>query len=119
MEDKIRYTINAENQMIIPTTSQLWEYLLKGRRKTTKKSTRVDAFYDLLTRQQTALMSGKETLTENLGALAKRWRWNRDTTAAFLANLEQLGAVTIDMEGNRKSIRVNFITLAKDGSGAL
>ena len=119
MNEKIRQSIGKEYQMTIPMSRQLLKYLLQGRRKTTGNHSRTEAFYDLMERQQTALMSGKETLTENLGALAKRWRWNRDTTAAFLANLEQLGAVTIDMEGNRKSIRVNFITLAKDGSGAL
>ena len=119
MIDKNRHTISVENQMIIPTTRQLWKYLLKGRRKNTKMSTRVEAFYDLIDRQQTALLSERKTLSENLSELAKRWRWNRDTTAAFLTNLEQLGAVTIDMKGNRKTVRMNCITLTKDSSGAL
>ena len=114
MNDKIGNKISAEKQMIIPTTRQLWEYLLRGRRKNTKMSTRAEAFHDLIDRQQMALLSGRETLNENLSELAKRWHWNRDTTASFLDNLEQLGAVTIDIEGNRKTIRLKCVTFNED-----
>lgn len=119
MDDKIRQSIDKEYQMKISMTRQLLKYLLQGRRKTTGNHSRAEAFYDLIDRHYTALLSGHETPNDSFRELSRAWHWNRDTTAAFLENLERLGVVTIDMEGNRKTVRMNCITLTKDSSGAL
>jgi len=107
---------NFENVKIL-TDIALWKLLLQGIKKTHKLS-RVEAFYDLIDRQCVSILKGGDThLSGSIIEIAKAWGWNRDTTAAFLGNLEQLGAVTIDLDGNRKTFRMNCIIIPQTVSG--
>lgn len=109
---------NAEYSVTIPASRKLWKYLLQGQRNSTKKLSRVQAFYDLIERQHTALLKGEDSRSASIIELTKAWHWNRDTVAKFLDNLQQLGAVTLDTDGNRKKVRLNCVTHHKPNSGA-
>ena len=109
MEHKIQQNNNAEYLMAIPTSRSLWNYLLRGQRNSSKKLSRIEAFRDIIERQYSALLSGRD---DGIGAsiieLTKAWRWNRDTTSAFIDTLRRLGVVVCEKEGNRSIIRLNY-----------
>ena len=101
-----RKNINAT--LIIPTDVPLWDYLVKGTPKANKLS-RVQAFYDLIERQQVALLKGEgESLSAKMQDLANKWGWNRETVTRFIDNLEQLNALTVSSTGTRRTIRLNY-----------
>jgi predicted transcriptional regulator len=41
---------------------------------------------------------------------SKAWGWDRDTVSRFLEKLQELGIVTMTLAGNRKAIKLNYIT---------
>ena len=100
---------NAEYSMMIPTSRPIWNYLLHGQRNSSKKLSRVEAFRDIIERQYSALLSGRD---DGIGAsiieLTKAWHWNRDTTSAFIDTLRRLGAVNCKMDGNRTIITLTY-----------
>ena len=108
MEEKNLQSNNAEYSMTIPTNRALWKFLLHGRRNSSKKLSRVEAFQDIIERQHGALLSGTDDgIGASLVELTKAWHWNRDTTSAFIDSLRRLGAVTSEKDGNRTIIRLN------------
>ena len=92
--------------MIIPTSRQLWKYLLHGQRNSSRKLSRVEAFRDIVERQHASLLSGTDGIGASIIELAKAWHWNRDTTSAFISDLQQLNVVTCEKDGNRTIIRL-------------
>lgn len=107
---------NFENVKIL-TDIALWKLLMQDIKKTHKLS-RVQAFYDLIDRQCIATIVGGHTnLEESFTALAKAWGWDRDTVARFLDSLQQLGILTIITDGNRKTFRLNCVTVHGTVSG--
>lgn len=118
MEQKNLQSNNAEYSMTIPTSRPLWSYLLHGQRNSSKKLSRVEAFRDIIERQHAALLSGVD---DGIGAsvieLTKAWRWNRDTTSAFIDTLRRLGVVTCEKDGNRTIIRLIHTVEWKNISG--
>lgn len=108
---------NALAELKIQTDIPLWKLLLQGIKKTHKLS-RVEAFYDLIDRQCVSMLKGGDThLSGSIIEIAKAWGWDRETVGRFLDNLEQLGAVSIDIEGNRKTFRMNCIVIPQTVSG--
>ena len=105
---KIQQSNNAEYSMMIPTSRQLWNYLLHGQRNSLKKLSRVEAFRDIIERQHASLLSGTDGIGASIIELTKAWRWNRDTTSAFIDTLRRLGVVTSEKDGNRTIIRLNY-----------
>ena len=105
---KIQQSNNAEYSMMIPTSRQLWNYLLHGQRNSLKKLSRVEAFRDIIERQHASLLSGTDGIGASVIELTKAWRRNRDTTSAFINTLTRLGAVTCEKDGNRTIIRLNY-----------
>ena len=102
---------NALAELKIQTDIPLWKLLLQGIKKTHKLSW-VEAFYDLIDRQCVSILKGGDThLSGSIIEIAKAWGWDRETVGRFLDNLEQLGAVSIDIEGNRKTFRMNCIVI--------
>lgn len=99
---------SANAQIIIQTNIPLWDFLVQGIKKAHKVS-RVQAFHDLIDRQRIALLKGEdENLTGTIQDMAKAWGWDRDTVARFLDNLEQLGVLTVETTGNRKSFMLKY-----------
>ena len=49
--------------------------------------------------------------------LANKWGWNRETVTRFIDNLEQLGALTVDTTGNRKTVTLKYSTECKIDTG--
>lgn len=99
---------SANAQIIIQTDIPLWDFLVQGIKKAHKVS-RVQAFHDLIDRQRIALLKGEdENLTGTIQDMAKAWGWDRDTVARFLDNLEQLGVLTVETTGNRKSFMLKY-----------
>lgn len=108
---------NALAGLTIQTDITLWLMLLQGIKKSHKLS-RVEAFYDLIDRHCIAMLKGEDDhINGTIHNMAKSWGWDRETVAKFLDNLQQLGMVTIDTNGNRKTIRLNCVTLPKTDSG--
>ncbi len=109
---------NALAGLTIQTDIALWRLLLQGMKKSHKLS-RVEAFYDLIDRHCIAMLKGEDDhISGTIHNMAKAWGWDRETVAKFLDNLQQLGMVTIDTDGNRKTVRLNCVTLPKMYSGA-
>ncbi len=99
-----------ENVKIL-TDIALWKLLTEDIKKTHKLS-RVQAFYDLIDRQRIATIVGGHTnLEKSFTALAKAWGWDRYTVTRFLDSLQQLGILTIITDGNRKTFRLNCVTV--------
>ena len=110
---------NACKQMVIWTDIPLWSYLLSGQKKSTRKLSRVEAFYDLMQRQYTALHDGRERwLQGNVSELSCAWHWSRDTTASFLDKLEQLDVLISFTTGNSKAFKLRYNINDKIASGA-
>ncbi len=92
--------------LTIHTDMALWRLLLQGNKKS-HKFTRVEAFYDLIDRHCIALLKGEsDYISGTIHNIAKAWGWNRETVAKFLDNLQQLGMVIVDTQGNRKAIKI-------------
>lgn len=109
---------NALAGLTIQTDIALWRLLLQGMKKSHKLS-RVEAFYDLIDRHCIAMLKGEsDHIAGTIHNMAKAWGWDRETVAKFLDNLQQLGMVTIDTDGNRKTVRLNCVTLPQMNSGA-
>ena len=118
MEEQNEHKKKTSVRLIIPTDIYLWNFLVKGVQKTCRVS-RVQAFYDLVERQQVALLKGEgESISATMKDLANKWGWNRETVTRFIANLEQLGALTVDTTGNRKTITLNYSIDGKKDTGA-
>lgn len=101
---------NANAQMQILTDIPLWNFLVQGMKKAHKVS-RVQAFCDLIDRQRIALLKGEnENLNGTIQDMAKAWGWDRETVARFLDNLEQLGVLTVQTTGNRKTFMLKYST---------
>lgn len=98
-------------QMKLVTDIRLWQLLLQGMKKQ-HKMTRVEALYDLIDRQHIALLTGTdEYMRGSVLEFSKAWGWDRETVMRFLDSLEQLGIVTLHMVGNRKTVKLNYITM--------
>lgn len=110
---------DARIQMKILTDISLWKYLIGGQKKSPLRVSRVEAFYDLIDRQRVALLKGEgDYLKGSILEFAKAWGWDRETVTRFLDNLKQLRVLTIDMVGNRKSVRLNYVIEKKSVPGA-
>ena len=109
----------ACKQITLQTDIRLWSYLLSGQKKTTRKLSRVEAFYDLMQRQYTALHDGRERwLQGNVSELSCAWHWSRDTTASCLDKLEQLNVLTSHAVGNSKAFMLQYSFNDENVSGA-
>ncbi|MCR4582514.1 MAG: hypothetical protein K5764_03035 [Prevotella sp.] len=110
MNKEKRQKVNAEFSMMIPTSKELWVYLLHGQKNSSQKLSRIEAFYNLIERQYTVLIAGiDETSLGCIQELSRSWHWNRDTTSSFIDTLQRLGAVTCEMDGNRTSVMLNYV----------
>lgn len=117
MEEQNEQRKTTSARLIIPTDIHLWNFLVKGVQKTCRVS-RVQAFCDLVERQQVALLKGEgESLSATMQDLANKWGWNRETVTRFIDNLEQLGALNVDTTGNRKTVTLNYSTERKVDTG--
>ena len=48
---------------------------------------------------------------------SKSWGWDRETVVRFLDNLKLLDAITIDMAGNRKAVRLKHVIRDENNMG--
>ncbi len=87
------------NQVRIVTDIALWNLLLQGVKK------------HLMERQRIALLTGDgKFMKGSVLEFSKAWGWDRDTVSRFLEKLQELGIVTMTLAGNRKAIKLNYIT---------
>lgn len=118
MNERSTQQNNALAGLTIQTDIAFWRLLLQGVGKS-HKFTRTEAFYDLIDRHCIALLKGEgDHVSGSINSMAKTWGWDRETVARFIDNLQQLGMVTIETEGNRKVIRLNCVTLQQAHPGA-
>ena len=98
------------SQVRIVTDIALWNLLLQGVKKQPKYS-RLEAFRDLMERQRIALLTGDgKFMKGSVLEFSKAWGWDRETVSRFLEKLQELDIVTMTLAGNRKAIKLNYIT---------
>lgn len=101
----------------ILTDIPLWIYLSQGS-KTPSKMSRVQAFCDLIERQHVSMLKGDDDyLKGSVLEFSKSWGWDRETVVRFLDNLKLLDAITIDMAGNRKAVRLKHVIRDENNMG--
>ena len=103
----------AEFSMTISTSRELWRYLFRGQKNSSEKLTRVEAFHDLIERQYAALQQENECIFGSISSLSRAWHWDRDTTSAFITDLEKFGAVSRYDIGKRAVPRVPLLQIWK------
>ena len=97
----------AEFSMTISTSRELWRYLFRGQKNSSQKLTRVEAFHDLIERQYGALQEESEYIFGSISSLSRAWHWDRDTTSAFITDLEEFGVVSRYDMGKRAVLKLN------------
>ena len=88
----------AEFSMTISTSRELWRYLFRGQK---------NSFHDLIERQYAALQQENECIFGSISCLSRAWHWDRDTTSAFITDLEKFGAVSRYDIGKRAVLKLN------------
>ena len=107
MKQENRQNQYAEFSMTISTSRELWCYLFRGQKNSSKKLTRIEAFHDLIERQYAALQEESEYIFGSISSLSRAWHWDRDTTSAFITDLEEFGVVSRYDMGKRAVLKLN------------
>lgn len=105
---------------LIPTDFRLWSLLMQDTsgnpKKSSRKLTRPEAFYDLLKRQRmTAHIPGQPIAAGGYQELADSWGWDRTTVRRFLHSLTEVGMVSVEITPQNKAvIRLPGVTTAPE-----
>lgn len=110
---------DSKPELRITTGFSLWKMLMQGKMKAAKFS-KAEAFYDLIDRQRISILTGDDDcLKGTIGDFVKTWGWDRDTVIRFLNTLEEQGVITTTVTDNRKSFRLNGVTIRDNVPGVL
>lgn len=117
MKKRTKTQNNAQELYTLMTDMALWNFLVRGMKKSHKVS-RVQAFADLLDRQRIALLEKQDddNLKGSIQDMAATWGWSRKTVSRFLDNLERFGVLTISREGSQKTFRLTYGTKSNPNS---
>lgn len=102
--------------MVVETDFALWSYLLHGSTKQPRhRYTRMEAFYDLLTRQRQMMLDGTDNdyMDTSLQDLANAWSWDRGAVRRFVEALSDMEALIMDTDysrNNKTVIRLNNVS---------
>ena len=115
-----RNSRQTEHGMQILTDYSLWCSLFtEPARPGSRKFTRGEAFFDLLSRQRHSIMTyDADAVPGSYQSLAECWGWHRQTVKKFLQELTTLGAVTIDASRNRTAVHVRNVTITDSAPAA-
>ena len=102
---------------VIITSYDFWKYLQTGRHASYGQYSKAAAFFSLIERQHYTDMASPDTpLMTSYNRLAEQWRWHRNTVRSFLADLQDLGMLTIDVKP--QGLNINFTAYRRQNSAA-
>ena len=107
---------SSTTPMVVQMDFALWNYLLLGRAKKPRhRYTKIEAYYDLLSRHRLMMLDGNDDdyMDTSLQDLANAWSWDRGAVRRFVEALSDMEAVTLDTDysrNNKTVIRLNNVS---------
>lgn len=120
-EDSYSQSSQQPPKMTVKTDYDLWRLLFRDSiPQGSHKLSKAEAYFDLVRRHRlTTLTKNDSYLDGGILALAKAWRWDRNTVKKFIDSLFSIGVATIKKVGNKTAIFITNVTyLPQDGSDA-
>ena len=120
-EDSFSQSSQQPPKMTVSTDYDLWSMLFKdSSSQGSHKLSKAEAYFDLVRRHRLATLTKNDSyLDGGILALAKAWRWDRNTVKKFIDSLFSIGVATIKKVGNKTAIFITNVTyLPQDGSDA-
>ena len=108
-------------KMTVMTDYDLWSMLFKdSSSQGPHKLSKAEAYFDLVERHRLATLTKNDSyLDGGILALAKAWRWDRNTVKKFIDSLCAIGAATMEKVGNKTVILITNVSyLPQYGSDA-
>jgi len=120
-EDSYSQSSQQPPKMTVKTDYDLWRLLFRDSiPQGSHKLSKAEAYFDLVRRHRLATLTKNDSyLDGGILALAKAWRWDRNTVKKFIDSLFSIGVATIKKVGNKTAIFITNVTyLPQDGSDA-
>lgn len=120
-EDSFSQSSQQPPKMTVTTDYELWSLLFQNSNsRGSLKLSKAEAYFDLVKRHRLATLTKNDSyLDGGILALAKAWRWDRNTVKKFIDSLCAIGAATIKKVGNKIVISITNVTyLPQYGSDA-
>ena len=120
-EDCYSQSSQQPPKMTVSTDYDLWSMLFKdSSSQGPHKLSKAEAYFDLVRRHRLATLTKNDSyLDGGILALAKAWRWDRNTVKKFIDSLFSIGVATIKKVGNKTAIFITNVTyLPQDDSDA-
>ena len=108
-------------KMTVKTDYELWSLLFKDSSpQRSRKLSKAEAYFDLVKRHRLATLTKNDSYMDGgILALAKAWRWDRNTVKKFIDSLCAIGAATMKKVGNKTVILITNVSyLPQYGSDA-
>ena len=108
-------------KMTVTTDYELWSLLFQNSNsRGSLKLSKAEAYFDLVKRHRLATLTKNDSyLDGGILALAKAWRWDRNTVKKFIDSLCAIGAATMEKVGNKTVILITNVSyLPQYGSDA-
>ena len=120
-EDCYSQSSQQPPKMTVSTDYDLWSMLFKdSSSQGPHKLSKAEAYFDLVKRHRLATLTKNDSyLDGGILALAKAWRWDRNTVKKFIDSLCAIGAATMKKVGNKTVILITNVSyLPQYGSDA-
>ena len=120
-EDCYSQSSQQPPKMTVSTDYDLWSMLFKdSSSQGPHKLSKAEAYFDLVKRHRLATLTKNDSyLDGGILALAKAWRWDRNTVKKFIDSLCAIGAATMEKVGNKTVILITNVSyLPQYGSDA-
>lgn len=120
-EDCYSQSSQQPPKMTVSTDYDLWSMLFKdSSSQGPHKLSKAEAYFDLVERHRLATLTKNDSyLDGGILALAKAWRWDRNTVKKFIDSLCAIGAATMEKVGNKTVILITNVSyLPQYGSDA-
>lgn len=120
-EDSFSQSSQQPPKMTVTTDYELWSLLFQNSNsRGSLKLSKAEAYFDLVKRHRLATLTKNDSyLDGGILALAKAWRWDRNTVKKFIDSLCAIGAATMEKVGNKTVILITNVSyLPQYGSDA-
>lgn len=121
IEDSFSQSSQQPPKMTVTTDYELWSLLFQNSNsRGSLKLSKAEAYFDLVKRHRLATLTKNDSyLDGGILALAKAWRWDRNTVKKFIDSLCAIGAATMEKVGNKTVILITNVSyLPQYGSDA-
>jgi hypothetical protein len=120
-EDSFSQSSQQPPKMTVTTDYELWSLLFQNSNsRGSLKLSKAEAYFDLVKRHRLATLTKNDSYMDGgILALAKAWRWDRNTVKKFIDSLCAIGAATMEKVGNKTVILITNVSyLPQYGSDA-